>query len=61
LQGAGDDPADIELAQPDTELPRIAFTVRRQRQIGAAGVLPGESPGRFAMPGEVCNWQGLAQ
>jgi len=56
LQRAGEDPAEFEALETLAQAPGVALPALRQRQIGAAGMLPAQRPGGFAM---TCKVDGL--
>jgi hypothetical protein len=60
LQRAGKDLDKGQSPQPLTESAGVALAAFGQRQIGAAGVLAGETPGSLAMPRQVNDRKGFA-
>ena len=50
VEGADEDPREVDPAEPPCEARRIALATLRQGQVGPPGVLPRERPGRLAVP-----------
>ena len=62
VEGADEDPREVDPAEPPCEARRIALATLRQGQVGPPGVLPRERPGRLAVPRprpESCGPPGL--
>jgi len=51
--GAAEDAGEGDAAQALSQLSGLCFAVFGQRNIGAAGMLVGQRPGRFAVPNEI--------
>ena len=58
LQGAGEDGGEGEGLETRPQPAGVALAARGEGEVGAAGVLPGERPGGFAVPGEVEDGEG---
>ena len=53
LQRTRQPPVKRYTFKPVTKAARVALAARRQGQIGQPGVLPGKTPGRFTVSGEI--------